>query len=233
MRLTKLARMEGVSKRVLRITVLASVGATLVALYQGWPGWAIVAAAVLPWFPLFAVETHWLGRQFGWFALFYVLTITQTGHMIEHVTQMVQIHVLHSANQSGVVGVLNLEWVHFGWNTWVFVAVVALVFHFRRNPWLWATLALATWHEAEHVYLLSLYLRNGFSGLPGLLDEGGLIGGGLPILGPNLHFLYNLVETVPLIAAFVYQLRRTTDHEVVSASPAVPDTPWRVVVERP
>jgi hypothetical protein len=219
MRLTKLARLEGVPKSIIRTTAVASVLATLVALYQGWPGWAIVAAAILPWFPLFAFETRRLGRNYGWFALLYVLTITQTGHMIEHVTQMLQIHVLRSENQSGVIGVLNLEWVHFGWNTWVFLATVALVYHFRRNPWMWATFIAATWHEVEHVYLLSLYLRNGFSGLPGLLDRGGAIAGGLPILGPNLHFIYNLVETFPLIASFMYQLRRLPDGSDVAPAP--------------
>jgi hypothetical protein len=219
MRVVKLARLEGVPRTVLRTTVWASIGAILVALYQGWPGWAVVAMALAPWLPLFAIETRWLGRHYGWFALFYVLTLTQSGHVVEHISQMVQLHVLHETVANGVIGVLNLEWVHFGWNTWVFLAVIALVVRFRRNPWLWATLAFATWHEAEHVYLLSLYLRHGFTGLPGLLDKGGLIAGGLPILGPNLHFFYNVIETVPLIAGFIYQLRRTHDAWLERAFP--------------
>ncbi len=218
MRVTALARAVGVERRMLTITLGASIGATIGAVYQSWPGWAIVAAALLPWVPLMGLETHRLRLEYGWFALFYVLTITQTGHMIEHVAQMVQMHVLHSANQDGVIGVLNIEWVHFGWNTWVFLAAVALVYHYRHNPWLWATFALAAWHEVEHGYLLSLYLRHGFSGLPGLLDSGGAIGGGLPIKGPNLHFLYNLVETVPLVAAFVHELRLLPDNADIGMS---------------
>ena len=31
----------------------------------------------------------------------------------------------------------------------------------------------------------------------------GLIGGGLPLTRPDLHFLYNLVETAPLVVAFL------------------------------
>lgn len=48
------------------------------------------------------------------------------------------------------------------------------------------------------------YLATGVPGTPGLLSKGGLIGGGLPLTRPDLHFLYNLIETVPLTIAFVY-----------------------------
>jgi hypothetical protein len=221
MRVRTLARLEGVPKRMLRATIWASALATLVALYQGWPGWAIVSAAVLPWALPFFVETRWLGRHYGWFALFCVLAITQSGHYVEHVAQMVQLHVLQQPTAMGLIGVLNLDWVHFGWNTFVFMAVIALVIRFRGNPWLWATLVVAAWHQAEHVYLLSLYLKHGFSGLPGLLDRGGLIGGGLPIRGPDLHFIYNTIETAPLIAGFFWQLRRTHDDARVVATELV------------
>lgn len=211
-RVFTLVRLQGVPKPMIRATVWASVLATLVALYQGWSGWAIVAAAVLPWFPLFAVQTRWLGRHYGWFALFYVLTITQTGHYIEHVSQMVQIHGFDRAGSEahGVVGVLDIEAVHFGWNTFVFLALVVLVTRFRRNPWLWAAAAVATWHQVEHSYTFFVYATTGTL-RPGLLDMGGRIAGGLPIMGPNLHFIYNTLETMPLIAAFFFQLRRTHD----------------------
>jgi hypothetical protein len=219
MRLRRLARLEAVPRPVLKGAAWASALATLVVLYQGWPGWAIVAALVLPWFIPFAVETRWLRSHYGWLALFFVLAVTQTGHYFEHVAQMVQIHVLHHPNGMGIIGVLNLDWVHFGWNTLVFLSVFALTIRFRRNPWLWATVVVAAWHQVEHTYLLSLYLKHGFSGLPGLLDMGGRIGGGLPIKGPDLHFIYNTLETAPLLAGFLYQLRRSQDVWLVHAFP--------------
>jgi hypothetical protein len=33
------------------------------------------------------------------------------------------------------------------------------------------------------------------------------VGGGVPLSRPDLHFVYNLVETCPLVAAFVHELR--------------------------
>ena len=67
---------------------------------------------------------------------------------------------------------------------------------------------ISAWHAVEHtyimyVYLMYVYLTTGLSGTPGLLASGGLIGGGLPLARPDLHFLYNLVETAPLVLAFL------------------------------
>lgn len=36
-----------------------------------------------------------------------------------------------------------------------------------------------------------------------------LISWGLPITRPDLHFFYNLIETVPLVGALVWQIRRS------------------------
>ena len=58
-------------------------------------------------------------------------------------------------------------------------------------------------------YILSVYLTTGLSGTPGLLSQGGAILGGLPLSRPDLHFIYNLIETIPLILAFLQQVQRT------------------------
>ena len=57
-----------------------------------------------------------------------ILAVSQTVHLFEHVAQMVQIHILALSGTSaqGIVGQLNIEWVHFIWNAWVFLAVVML-----------------------------------------------------------------------------------------------------------
>jgi hypothetical protein len=145
-----------------------------------------------------------------WIALLGFLALSQTAHLLEHVAQMVQIHVLHlvGANAQGIVGQLNIEWVHFVWNALVLVTLVVLVAHFRTNPWLIAVTPLAAWHFVEHSVMIATYLQTGVSGTPGLLSSGGLVFGGLPIARPDLHFLYNLVETVPLLLAWVVEIRR-------------------------
>ena len=84
-----------------------------------------------------------------------------------------------------------------------------LASRFRDNPWLWFTVLFASWHEMEHAYIVLIYLRTGVAGTPGLLSHGGLIIGGLPLARPDLHFLYNLIETVPLGVAFIQQVRCT------------------------
>lgn len=148
----------------------------------------------------------------GWIALLGLLALTQTAHLFEHIAQIVQIHVLHlvGASAQGIIGQLNIEWVHFTWNTLVLVALLALlsVPHLRTNPWLIAVTPLATWHFVEHSVMIATYIQTGISGTPGLLSSGGLLFGGLPIARPDLHFLYNLVETVPLLVAWFVELRR-------------------------
>ena len=145
-----------------------------------------------------------------WMALLGFLAVSQTAHLFEHVAQMIQIHVLHlsGANAQGIVGQLNIEWVHFIWNALVLISLVALLPHFRTNPWLIALTPLAAWHFLEHSVMIATYLQTGVSGSPGLLSSGGVLFGGLPVARPDLHFLYNLVETVPLLIGWLVELRR-------------------------
>ena len=224
--LGRLVQVRSVPAQVIVLAALASYGALILAVLQGLPLWARVLAMLLPWLPVFAGEMVWTYRHYGWLALFYVLVVTQVGHFFEHVAQVVQIHALglKGANARGVFGALDIEWVHFLWNSWIILAVVALLAsRFRRNPWLWATLAIAGWHELEHAYIMSVYLSTGKAGTPGLLAQGGAIAGGLPLSRPDLHFLYNLIETTPLLLAFAYQLRRTYDEWLAQAFPHLPE----------
>lgn len=215
---------HSVPRRILAITAATSVAGAILAIVAGWPVWVIGLIAVLPWIPVVASETVWTYRHYHWLALFYLLVVTQGGHVLEHVAQMIQIHALglHGKAARGIFGALDIEWVHFVWNTWVLAAVVLLLTRFRSNRWLWATLALAGWHEAEHIVVFVTYLTTGVAGTPGLLARGGLIGGGLPVTRPDLHFLYNLIETIPLTIAFVTQLRAVYDAWLQRALPRVP-----------
>jgi hypothetical protein len=146
-----------------------------------------------------------------WVALLGFLALSQTAHLVEHVAQMVQIHALHlsGANAQGIVGQLNIEWVHFIWNAVVFVTLLVLLPHFRTNPWLIAVTPLAGWHFVEHSVMIATYLQTGVSGTPGLLSSGGLLFGGVPVSRPDLHFFYNLAETVPLLVAWLTEVRKS------------------------
>jgi hypothetical protein len=126
-------------------------------------------------------------------------------HFGEHVVQMVQIHALglQGDDARGVFGVFDIEWVHFIWNVGVLAGVLLVLARNPRNRWLQVTAVISAWHAIEHAYILSVYLSTGLSGTPGLLASGGLIGGGLPLTRADLHFLYNLVESAPLVLAFL------------------------------
>lgn len=201
----------GVPRRTLAPAGLLSAGLLLFALSREWPIWLVGASVVAPWLPLLAVQTAWTYQRYQWLALFYVLVVTQTGHFLEHVAQMIQIHVLSltGSDARGIFGALDVEWVHFVWNTWVLLAVLVLLVPFGLNRWLRLTLLLSGWHALEHAYIFSVYLSTGLSGTPGLLSQGGALAGGLPIARPDLHFVYNLIETVPLIIAFLLQAGNT------------------------
>jgi hypothetical protein len=188
--------------------VLGSVGIVAFALGRDWPLWLVGLGSLIPWVPLFWAELFWTYRNYGWLALFYLLVVSQSGHFFEHIVQVTQIHVFQISppQARGVISTLDTEWVHFLWNTWVIVAAVVLARRFPENIWLRVTAVLAGWHEAEHIFIMSQYLMTGVAGTPGLLSKGGAILGGLPFIRPDLHFIYNLIETAPLMMAFLCQV---------------------------
>jgi len=147
-----------------------------------------------------------------WLLLFSFLLLAQTGHLLEHVAQMVQLHALSltGTDAGGIVGQLDLEWVHFLWNLGVVVALGALLVHHGANGWLVFATAFASWHLVEHDVIMQSFLTTGVAGSPGLLSSGGLIAGGLPLARPDLHFLYNVVETASILLAYLFQLRILT-----------------------
>lgn len=200
-----------VAAHAVTLAWLTSLAVVAVGYFQAWPLWITAAAALIPWLPIFYDRVVWTHRHHSWLALFYVLVISQVGHFFEHVAQMIQIHLFGLPAQLalGIFGALNIEWVHFVFNTWVFGAATLMIYFFRANPWLRVAVVATVWHEIEHVFIMATYLSTGKAGTPGLLAAGGAIGGGLPLTRPDLHFLYNLVQTIPLVVAFAYQLKRS------------------------
>src|SRR6266702_2041685 len=169
---------------------------------MGWQLWLMALLILLVWSPILAMKTRDIYRQSRWLAFFFVLLVAQS----------VQIHLLGlSGTQAhGIIGMLDLEWVHFLFDAgWVPICVYTLFVIFRKsNPWLWILAVIVTWHALEHIAIMSVYLRTGLVGTPGLLAHGGAIAGGLPISRPDLHFLYNLVEETFILIAYAYQLKQ-------------------------
>lgn len=196
-------------------TALALAGAAAgvaVAGALGAPIWTVGIIGLAPVLPVLAAVVLRVQRLAdGWLAFYLALVLTQVGHVGEHLVQVIQLRVLglRGEHAHGVFGALDIEWVHFTWNSWILVAVVLLLVRFRTNAWLWVTLPLAAWHLGEHVVLIAAYLATGTAGNPGLLAMGGLLAGGLPVARPELHLAYNLAETVPLTIGLTWQWRRS------------------------
>jgi hypothetical protein len=135
-----------------------------------------------------------------------LLAALQSLHQGEHVVQAIQLLVTNgNADLSqGVVTRLNQELVHLTWTSCVWLGCAALLCRFRRNRWLWLALAVASLHEVEHIYLFTVALHPAIAlhgGMNGIFARGGLVGG--PLQRPYMHFLYNLLELLPILAALI------------------------------
>jgi len=201
--MTQAARLQRLPTRGrLAYTLLISAGVVLAAAAAGAPIWLVGLLGTAPWLPLVTRSVVATWRVAGaWLALYVVLAVSQTGHVMEHVVQVAQLRVLGLSGQHahGVFGALDIEWVHFTWNAWVLAAVVVLLTGRASNRWLWIAAPLAGWHLVEHTFLIATYLATGAAGSPGLLAMGGLLGNGLPVARPELHLFYNVLETIPLL----------------------------------
>src|SRR5207237_6512684 len=140
--------LQRVSLGAATLASVISLGGLAFGALEAWPLWATGLAVVVPWIPVLVRDVASVYRQYQWLALFYVLVVTQTGHFLEHVAQMIQIHILGltGADARGIFGTLDIEWVHLVWNIWVLVAVVVLLLHYRTNRWLSLTALSSTSH---------------------------------------------------------------------------------------
>ena len=53
----------------LALTALASCAAIALAVFIGWPIWAVAVAAIVPWLTIFQREAAWIYRHYRWLAL--------------------------------------------------------------------------------------------------------------------------------------------------------------------
>ena len=144
-------------------------------------------------------------------AVFAVLVAVQILHLLEHVAQIVQLHLLGwpEGSARGVISTLDVEKVHFVWNLAVLGTVAWLLGKGERTTWLVLTLSWAALHTAEHGYLLARALASGLEGQAGVLGARGLLatlGWSFPGLTTwsraTVHFAWNLGEVALLGLAF-------------------------------
>ncbi len=145
----------------------------------------------------------------GYIYLFALTLALQTGHMLEHVVQVIQKFVLGSSRAHGLIGRLDIEWVHFGFNTAYFVLLLPLVWGwlaYRREIGLlgrrWTgltvvclgTLLIQSYHQVEHSVKLAQFLHTNMQGTLGIL------GSHFDLI--LLHFTINALVYLPLVILF-------------------------------
>jgi hypothetical protein len=180
--------------------------------------WQIAGFLVIVWTPLLGKQWNTFTRIDERIGLLFALLVIQSGHFAEHIAQMVEIHLLGwpALQSHGLFGdaLFDTEWFHFFFDAGIVPFSVLILIATCTVPryttprlalsvWLWILLPIVLWHAAEHIQIMSVYLSTGRAGTPGLLAHGGVIGGGLPLIRQDLHFIYNLVEEVLLILSFV------------------------------
>ncbi len=175
----------------------------------------VALAVLLPWLPIIARKLRSDWATYSWLAFFELLVILQIGHFAEHVSQVIELHWLEWSPvlAHGIFGDLDIEPVHWWWNTSILFSATLLLLKFRRNRWLWASWIFSIWHELEHLYIYFWwFLPQGVSGHPGILGAGGLLDQAnifLPYLTTlsraDLHFWYNLFEIGLFVIAFGVQ----------------------------
>src|SRR5438445_4626450 len=207
---------ERVPGRVILITAAASSALLFTGALKGFPLWTLGMFATVPWIvPLF-VEALWKYEHYGFYAIFLCIAVLQAGHLGEHTVQVIQLLLTGGdlVRSHRVFGQLDLESVHFFWDTSIWLGTGALIYKFGRgNLCLWLSFAFASLHAVEHIYLfwlsrtdLFFYLRGGYAGIFG---EGGVIGS--PLARPYLHFAYNFCVVATMLVALWEQTKHVQD----------------------
>jgi hypothetical protein len=189
--------------------------------------WLAFGLALIPWGIIMFVEIEWSYRHFHWLALFFTMAAVQTIHYSEHCIEVIQYHIFHDPLDQSVAifTKLNVEWVHFGGDSFLTLGTLALIYKFPRNPWLWIAFPLQVAHQFEHNFLWSTWqFFHAPAGGPGVLGKNGLIGasGTYGLVRTDLHWFYNTLYTIPFVIALIFQAKRTYDEALEEAFPEAP-----------
>lgn len=218
--------MRTVPQKYLMISAFVSYLILGIAYLQNAPIWLAFGLALAPWGMIVFFELEWTYQHFGWFALFLLVGFVQLIHYSEHCIQVIQIHFFGDSphDAQAIFGSLNSEWVHFLGDTFLTITTLVLLRKFPRNPWLWVAVPFQILHQAEHTFIMTGYLFQGYpAGGPGLLaSPNGAIFGGIGLIRADLHWIYNTLYTIPLVLALVWELKRTYDDTLDVAFPDAP-----------
>jgi hypothetical protein len=168
----------------------------------------------------------------GPFWFFVGVAVVQSVHMFEHVLQLIQVTVWNVPDDEalGLLGyVFQLqgteEWLHLVFNLFLLTSLWILLGPIRAaSPSIvprWAYLVyvigavgLETWHEVEHLVIISRVLMNSGCPCPGIGDAA------LGVSDTVLHFFYNAVVTSAILIPFLYVLRAHRREEELSPTRA-------------
>ena len=158
-----------------------------------------------------------------WF--FVAVVVVQSVHMSEHVLQLIQVTVWNVPDDDalGLLGyVFQLqgteEWLHLFFNLalltslWVLLGPIraaspSIVPRWAYLVYLIGAVGLETWHEVEHLVIISRVLMNHGCPCPGIGDAA------LGITDTVLHFIYNAVVTSALLVPFWFVVRSRNRRE--------------------
>jgi hypothetical protein len=152
-----------------------------------------------------------------WF--FVGVVVVQSVHMFEHVLQLIQVTVWNVPDDEalGLLGyVLQLqgteEWLHLFFNLalltslWVLLGPIraaspSMVPRWAYLVYVFAAVGLETWHQVEHLVIISRALLNHGCPCPGIGDAA------LGVTDTVLHFIYNAVVTSAILVPFWFVVR--------------------------
>jgi hypothetical protein len=155
----------------------------------------------------------------GPFLFFVGVVIVQGFHMFEHVVQLIQVFAWNVPDDDalGLLGyVFQLqgteEWLHLVFNLALLTSLYILLGPIRAaSPsivprwgylvYLFGAAGLETWHEVEHLVIISRVLTNNGCPCPGIGDTA------LGVSDTVLHFVYNLVVYSAMLVPFFFVFR--------------------------
>src|SRR5215468_9647298 len=78
---------------------------------EGWTIWILGFLIIAAWMPLVISTMRTIYQRHRWLAFLYLLVVAQAAHMIEHLAQMVELHILGwpGPKANGIIGFLNVE----------------------------------------------------------------------------------------------------------------------------
>ena len=152
-------------------------------------------------------------------AVFAALIAVMAAHEAEHFAQLLQKEAFPNrcpGDCRGALGfIFDIEWVHFAYNTSIFLALVGFVAAYgfwrpewrRRHPWavwvLGAGVLIQSYHVVEHVAKLDQWFANGHkSPTPGILGQnlGAPEAHSFSLI--ELHFIFNTTVFLCVVVGY-------------------------------